>query len=350
MSFIVQIIDAALPGDATQRQRMIDQLVEQHQSDNAGPGAALGKLYQQLVAQYPCLSTYKEDGIDECVWGDGPLIGNFGQKIAVLNIAQNQEQVLAVILKLAGELNLKVVDVQEELVYYPKSQEAADFIKAHEKPAVKEKPLTEKSVLDFIVARLKPLFEPAGFVWNKKEKWAERTVPYGTQRLWLSVEKRRYTFAIYLTARFDIPAVGELVQRVTGDLSVSEYTVGCNYPYFTGRSRPPEVEKLGNVDELVQITNLIEDLTKTTVLPFFETTLDLEKLSSAINNPEKCGYFMSTFFMQALSLAFLVQPSKIRETADIYRNCIKSLNYSEEAYMKPIDNFVTKLIALNPTL
>ncbi|MBR7780502.1 hypothetical protein, partial [Undibacterium rugosum] len=71
---------------------MIDQLVEQHQSDDAGPGAALGKLYQQLVAQYPCLSTYKEDGIDECVWGDGPLIGNFGQKIAVLDIAQNEEQ------------------------------------------------------------------------------------------------------------------------------------------------------------------------------------------------------------------------------------------------------------------
>ncbi|MBR7780483.1 hypothetical protein, partial [Undibacterium rugosum] len=119
--------------------------------------------------QYPCLSTYKEDGIDECVWGDGPLIGNFGQKIAVLDIAQNEEQVLAVILKLAGELNLKVVDVQEELVYYPKSQEAADFIKAHEKSVVKEKSLTEKSVLDFIVERLKPLFEPAGFVWNKKE-------------------------------------------------------------------------------------------------------------------------------------------------------------------------------------
>ncbi|MBR7780457.1 hypothetical protein, partial [Undibacterium rugosum] len=222
-------------------------------------------------------------------------------------------------------------------------------IKAHEKSVVKEKSLTEKSVLDFIVERLKPLFEPAGFVWNKKEKWAERTVPYGTQRLWLSVEKRRYTFAIYLTARFDIPAVGELARRVTGDLSVTDY-IRCHYEYFTERRGPPEVDKLGNVGELVQITNLIEDLTKTTVLPFFETTLDLEKLSSAINNPEKCRYFMSTFFMQALSLAFLVQPSKIRETADIYRNCIKSLNYSEEAYMKPIDNFVTKLIALNPTL
>ncbi len=350
MSFIVQIIDAALPGDAIQRQRLIDQYVAQHHSDNAGPGAALAQLYQQLVVQYPCLSTFKENDSDACVWADGPLIMNFGQKIAVLDIAQNEEQVLAVILKLAGELNLKVVDVQEELVYYPKSQEAVDFIKAHEKPAVKEKPLTEKSVLDFIVARLKPLFEPAGFVWNKKEKWAERTVAYGTQRLWLGVEKRRYTFAIYLTARFDIPAVGELVRRVTGDLSVNEYTVGCNYPYFTGRNRPPEVDKLDNVNELVQMTNLIEDLTKTAVLPFFETTLDLEKLSSAINNPEKCGYFMSTFFMQALSLAFLLQPSKIRETADIYRNYIKSVNYSEEAYMKPIDDFVNKLIALNPTL
>ncbi len=348
MSFIVQIIDAALPGDATQRQRLIDQYVAQHHSENAGPGAALAQLYQQLVAQYPCLSTFKENDSDACVWADGPLIANFGQKIAMLDITQNEEQVLAFILKLAGDLNLKVVDAQEELVYYPKSQEAVDFIKAHETPAVKEKPLTEKSVLDFIVARLKPLFEPAGFVWNKKEKWAERTVAYGTQRLWLSVEKRRYTFAIYLTARFDIPAVGELARRVTGDLSVTDY-IGCHYEYFTERHRPPEVDKLGNVDELVQMTNLIEDLIKTTIIPFFETTLDLEELSSSINNLEKCGYFMSTFLTKALSLAFLVQPSKIQETADIYRNYIRYRNYPEENITK-IDQLVNQLIALNPTL
>ncbi len=346
MSFIVQIIDAALPGDATQRQRLIDQYVAQHHSENAGPGAALAQLYQQLVAQYPCLSTFRENDSDACVWADGPLIANFGQKIAVLDIAQNEEQVLAFILKLAGDLNLKVVDVQEELVYYPKSQEAVDFIKAHETPAVKENPLTEKSVLDFIVARLKPLFEPAGFVWEKKEKWFQRQVAYGTQCARIGVEKKRDTFAIYYSARFYVSAVTEAVQRLNNEPLSNIFISFIHYDYFANQNRPPEVRNAG---ELEQIMRSIEAQTRTTILPFFETTLDLEKLSSAINNPEKCGYFMSTFLMQALSLAFLVQPSKIQETADIYRNYIRYRNYPEENITK-IDKLVNQLIALNPTL
>ena len=58
---------------------------------------------------------------------------------------------------------------------------------------------------------------------------------------------------------------------------------------------------------------------------------------------------MSAFFTKALSLAFLVQPSKIQETADIYRNYIRYRNYPEENITK-IDQLVNQLIALNPTL
>jgi hypothetical protein len=344
MSFIVQIIDAALPGDATLRQRLIDQYVAQHHSENAGPGAALAQLYQQLVAQYPCLSTFKENDSDACVWADGPLIANFGKKIAVLDIAQNEEQVLAFILKLAGELNLKVVDVQEELVYYPKSQEAVDFIKAHEKSVVKEKPLTEKSVLDFIVARLKPLFEPAGFVWNKKERWFQRSVSYGNQCFRVDVEKQRDRFALFLDGRLHIDRVQDTVRKLLSSPNRGGY-IFYGYEYFTGEYFQPRVQTSGELREFV--VNF-EAIIVSKVLPFFEATLSLEQANRLTNNNEKCKFFLTS--SEALTLAYLVQSSRIQETADLYRNHIKFRDYSEDAYRKPIDDFVNKLIALNPTL
>ncbi|MBR7778183.1 hypothetical protein, partial [Undibacterium rugosum] len=219
-------------------------------------------------------------------------------------------------------------------------------IKAHEKSVVKEKSLTEKSVLDFIVERLKPLFEPAGFVWNKKEEWAERTVAYGTQRLWLGVEKKRDAFDIYYSARFNVSAVTEAVRRLNNDPLLTTSINCTHYTYFANQFLPPKVR---NANELEKIMESIEESTKTTVLPFFEANLDLEKLTSAINNPEKCRYFISTFLVEALSLAYLVQPSKIQETADIYRNYIRYRNYPEENITK-IDKLVNQLIALNPTL
>ncbi|WMW80890.1 hypothetical protein RF679_01085 [Undibacterium cyanobacteriorum] len=346
MSFIVQIIDAALPGDATQRQRLIDRLVSEHQVSNAEPGAALAKLYQQLVANFPCLSSIKENAADECVWADGPLITNFGQRLAVLDIAQNQEQVLAHILKLAGELNLKVVDVQANALYYPKSQEAIDFIAAHEKPVVKEKPLSEKSVLEFVVGRLKPVFERGGFVWDKKQKWFARPVAYGEQIFRIVVEKKRDRFQIFLRARLQIAKVEEALSKLV-TASSSESYIEYRYVYFTGDFFDPKVENLTELSELASNFEIIVD---EKVLPFFEATLSLEKANSLTNNSEKCEFFLSWYEAEVLTLAYLVDPSRIQQTADIYRNYIAFRNFSKEAYQKPIDDIVEKLIALNPTL
>ena len=208
MSFIVQIIDVALPSDATQRQALIDKLVEESDTNDTEPGLALGQLYQQLVVKYPCLSTLKEDAIDECVWGDGPLLGNFGQRIAAVNIYQNEEQVFAYILTLAEELNLKVVDTQSDMVYYPKSAEASEFIKAHEAPLAPKKALTEANIQNRLAKVLMPLMTPLGFVWSKKESGFHRKVTYGTQSLRIVPDKRRWGgFKVYFSFRLMIDAV-----------------------------------------------------------------------------------------------------------------------------------------------
>lgn len=346
MSFIVQIIDAALPGESTQRQRLIDRLVEEYHANDSDPGEALAKFYQQLVAQYPCLSTYKADLVEECVWGDDPLIANFGLRIAVLDITQNEEQVLAFILKVAGDLNLKVVDVQTDIVYYPKSQEAIDFIVAYETPVVKEKSLTEKGVLDYLVTHLMPFFEPAGFVWIKKEKWFQRSISYGDQCNWISVEKKRGKFALSLGVIFKIPKVRDLARELQNNSPLSGHLF-YDYKFFTGEYFEP---RIGSVEELTLVTKNLQNLVYEKILPFLEASLSFKELHKLTNVPEKCGDFLGSFDKSMMILAYLAEPSKIRETADFYRNYIKSINYSEEAYQKPIDDIVNKLIELNPTL
>ncbi|MBC3882856.1 hypothetical protein H8K35_15790 [Undibacterium sp. LX40W] len=344
MSFIVQVTDIALPSDAAQRQKLVSRIIEEFHASDGEPSAKFAQLYQQLVAQYPCLSSYK-DGTDECVWGDAPLINNFGQRIAILDIVQNEEQVLASVLKLAGDLGLKVIETQSDTVYFPNTPETQSFIVSHEKPVLKEEPLTERSVLHFIVERLMPILEPAGFTWKNREKWAIRTADYGTQCVWLGVEKKRDMFVLYITARFDIPSVCEVAKLITGDSSETGW-IGCNYLFFTGQHTPPKVSRL---EDLVQTTEIIEVLVKEKILPFFETTLSMITLNSSVNNSEKCKFYLSNFLVQAMSLAYLAQPARIQETADIYRGYVKFRNYPEENIMR-INQLVNRLIDLNPTL
>ena len=345
MSFIVQIIDAALPSDDTQRQRLIDRLVEDSDANDTEPGPALGQLYHQLVAHYPCLSSYKEDALDECVWGDGPLLGNFGQRIATVNIAHSEEQVLAFILKLAGDLSLKVIDLQSDLVYYPKSQEALDFIAAYEKPVIQEKPLTEKRVVDYLVARLTPMYAPLGFVWNKKEKLLQRELAYGTQCCWISAEKQRGGYGISFCVRFYITRVNEIEKQLIA-CTGSESFLLCELNFFGGKKR---YYSALNFSELEQIVNELEFMVQEKILPFFEATLDLKELNAALNNQYGVQFFYGGLESQVLTLAYLVEPSKIHEIADLYRNCNISNNYYA-GRLKVIDDIVSKLIDLNPSL
>ncbi|MBC3872658.1 hypothetical protein [Undibacterium flavidum] len=347
MSYVIQIVDAALPGDTMQRRRLIDQLIEEYHTNDQKPDTALSQMYQQLVNRFPCLTSFIDDRIDECVWGDGPLLTNFGERVAVLDIVQRQDEVLVVILKLAQDLNLKVIDAQRDIVFYPKSQESIEYIAVHEKLSEQETSLTEKSVRDTIADRFAPLLTPVGFIWNKKDKWFQRNVSYGMQCIRVGVEKKRDAFTIYYVARFDVLAVGDVMRRLFNDPTATGY-IGCVEEYFTKRKLPLSV---ASIDELRNVTKLFEELTESTVLPFLENSLTLDSLNKALNDTEKCRHFIGRpFIYKVLSLAYLVEPKKIHEVVEVYRNHIKLLNYSEDAYLKPIEDTVNKLIELNPTL
>lgn len=338
MSFIVQIIDAALPSDATQRQALIDKLVEESDANDTEPGQALGQLYQQLVVKYPCLSTLKEDAIDECVWGDGPLLGNFGQRIAAVNIYQNEEQVFAYILKLAEELNLKVVDTQSDMVYYPKSAEASEFIKTHEAPLASKKTLTKVNIQNRLAKVLMPLLTPLGFVRSKSEPSFNRKVAYGAQSLRIVAGKRRWGgFTVYFSFRLMIDAVISVERKITG--FDRDAFIAFHDDFFRGGGRELIIE---NETELEALVAELFSLSKDKIVPFLLNLNNLESIYAVFDHADKYKSFPLNFWESLFTLTYLVHPEQIQEVAEIY-----SIN---EASRLKINNIVNKLIELNPTL
>lgn len=337
MSFIIQIIDAALPSDAQQRNNLIDQLVENEAHHRVGPGEALGTLYQQLVQKYPCISTFDDDELDECVWGDGPLIHNFGQKIAALNINRNEEKVMADILRFAGLLNLKVVDPQSDVVYFPNSVEAAEFIAAIETQAAEEQ-LTKARVLNNLVEALTPILTPLGFVWSRKELRFNRDVSYGRQYFRIGLEKKSYgEIYIYFNFRLSIDAVIKLLGKVTGE-DCSKSSLPFFVRFFTGDYREFRAE---NEVELEAVVTDIKSLTSEKIVPFLDSLSDLKSIYSTIDHDDKYKQVPLPFAENILALTHLVCPDQVKYVASLYlKQCAPGGSESVE-----LSNFVEKLLA-----
>lgn len=314
MSFIIQIIDAALPSDAKQRNNLIDTLIENDANHRAEPGEALANMYEQLVQKYPCISTFKEDELDECVWGDGPLMHNFGRKIAVLNINRDEEKVIVDILKLAGPLNLKVVDPQSNVIYFPNSVEVAEIITSIETKRP-EKQLTKARVLNKLVTELVPILTPLGFVWEKKELRFNRDVSYGNQYFRIGLEKTSYgTIRIYFDFRLAIDAVVRLLAKVTGE-DCSNTSLPFFDDFFTGVYREFSAE---NEMELEVTVKEITSLTSEKIVPFLEKLFDLKSIYSTIDHDDQHKQVSFYFYESILALTHLVCPDQVKYVASVY--------------------------------
>ena len=88
-----------------------DMVLHHYNNDSGKISNDFKRFHDRLITKYPCIT---ED--DESVWGDGPLIGNFGDKITCLNLSigfSNEEQkrlsdALIYIMTLATEFNFDV--------------------------------------------------------------------------------------------------------------------------------------------------------------------------------------------------------------------------------------------------
>lgn len=79
------------------------------------PSEPMKELHRRLTARFPCLND-DPDG----PWSDGPLINNFGQRIATLGIVGSRlAEVLPFLIGTANDMGFWVLDGQGAVVHLP---------------------------------------------------------------------------------------------------------------------------------------------------------------------------------------------------------------------------------------
>jgi hypothetical protein len=82
-------------------------------------------LHDLLTARYPCICTLSDDEVDDGVWSDGPLINNFGERVATLGVTFGAvDKVLPFLIQQANELGLVVLDPQSNRIHRPETRSA----------------------------------------------------------------------------------------------------------------------------------------------------------------------------------------------------------------------------------
>lgn len=123
MSYVVDILSAEIPASYKEALLVRDALAEARdvRLDDGGDArfeeasAEMRELHRRLTARYPCI-TEDPDG----VWADGPLINNFGQRVATLAISFSRVgDALPFLIATATEMGFWVLDAQDEAVHLP---------------------------------------------------------------------------------------------------------------------------------------------------------------------------------------------------------------------------------------
>jgi hypothetical protein len=114
LSYNVAVIIPPVPATDPEAWAAVDDLRNQ----NGPRPAVFQELHDQLTAIYPCMCAVSEDEIDNTVWSDGPLINNFGHRVAFLGISYSRvEEVLPFLVERANALGLTVLDWATQIVY-----------------------------------------------------------------------------------------------------------------------------------------------------------------------------------------------------------------------------------------
>lgn len=94
------------------------------------PSEAMRQLHQALTARFPCIND-DPDG----PWSDGPLINNFGQRIATLGIVGSRlAEVLPFLIASANDRGFWVLDSQGSVVHLPGGSKLRPTPQPVEKP------------------------------------------------------------------------------------------------------------------------------------------------------------------------------------------------------------------------
>lgn len=119
MSYSIGLqLDSAAAEDRTTFQQF-DKVTETAEFGEL-PHATFVAVHADLIRRFPCMSEMPDDEIDDCIWSDGPLINNFGQRQGSLNFRFSAvETVLPFVLAIAHKYGITVLDWQTETIHRP---------------------------------------------------------------------------------------------------------------------------------------------------------------------------------------------------------------------------------------
>lgn len=116
MSYNVAICLAPIPASDDGAWASLDAVIDAE----GRASAELVELHDALTARFPCLCDLPDDQIDEGVWGDGPLINNFGHRAAVLGIVPSRvDEVLPFLVATATRAGMTVFDWATDTIHRP---------------------------------------------------------------------------------------------------------------------------------------------------------------------------------------------------------------------------------------
>ena len=114
MSYTIDIVADAMPRDK-EAWLLIHALREELYAHAGNPSPRLRALHDALTAKYPCITTDSNGP-----WSDGPLINDFGQKMAILGIGVSRvREVLPFVIRTATAMGFTVLDAQDQKIHRP---------------------------------------------------------------------------------------------------------------------------------------------------------------------------------------------------------------------------------------
>jgi hypothetical protein len=121
MSWTVDIVTVPIADDVDRAWTQLAELKNEASAREYGaaPSDVLGALCRQLTARYPCLTEHPDSP-----WSDGPLINNFGDKLATIGIITERiSEVLPFVIETATAMGLTVFDAGDERIHRPRGWE-----------------------------------------------------------------------------------------------------------------------------------------------------------------------------------------------------------------------------------
>jgi hypothetical protein len=118
MSWVIEITHVPVASVDEDAWEQLETLREEEEAHEYGepPSEPLRRLYDRLTLKFPCIM---ED--PNSPWADGPLINDFGDKLATVGvIVSRMEEALPFVIETATDMGFTVFDAGAEEIFRPK--------------------------------------------------------------------------------------------------------------------------------------------------------------------------------------------------------------------------------------